>query len=598
MMLHMMPLALVLSATEPLRSDLPTIARKYAERIGAPASLPAVRPVRLRWHIRRFGLEGTMASELGRSRGRIHAETPPLSETTIIDQERVVRQEVNGQVTDVGGLDRADALSTLSIDTGAWLLDATKLEQMPPDDQGRPRLRLDLPAPVELTFSSEGDLEKRRVMRGDEAEETEYSDWGTVGGRRLSRHVVVHERNIVEPIEMSLTRVEPLPEKAAFPLPTAREDVHLPAGVDRIELPLSLIHDRWLLASVDIGGRSALFLVDTGASSTVIDDTFATELGLAFSGKLTQKAGLFPVFRFVRTKEARVGGARVDPQTIVAVDMAHSPLGTFFPGVLGILGFDFLSRFVFVVDYPASRLSFVRRSAFRPQPDDAPIPCTLDGTDAVVDAKVGGESARFLVDTGSGGGILVMHVAGQKALVSADASRFYDPEGTHFGSGAPAGTWPARADFTLGPFVWHRAPMAVLDEGTAKGSSFEQGGNIGAGYLRHFRMSVDLAGGRLWLAQGIPFRDRPLATYGLQLDRRQGRIVVRSVAVDGPATRSGLKKGDEVISVNGLGGGGGRFLERALENPGAGELLELVVRRDEHERDVELRAEPLPGGKN
>jgi len=92
------------------------------------------------------------------------------------------------------------------------------------------------------------------------------------------------------------------------------------------------------------------FLLDTGATHTVIDPALARELRLPVIGK----ASLTTVLdvrqdQLVRLKRVRVGGSEISELGAVIDWLDQVKLKA--PGIRGVLGEDYLSNFDFLIDY-------------------------------------------------------------------------------------------------------------------------------------------------------------------------------------------------------------------------------------------------------
>jgi hypothetical protein len=333
--------------------------------------------------------------------------------------------------------------------------------------------------------------------------------------------------------------------QAPPPLPPARS-----GPTQSVELPLSLVHQRYTQVSVVVAGQPEIFLLDSGASNNVIDRGLVAQRGWARAGRQKLTGGLFQEIGWARVPALQVGDQAVGEQNWLELDLQGSTFAQAFPNVKGILGYDFLSDYTVQFDYPQARLRLLAQG-FQPHGEDQAVEARRDGTGLEVAVEVEGQKGFFTVDTGSGGGILVHHLPGQQEWVPPACRDLYDPQGAQFGSGK-AGTWPGRGSFKLGPFVWNPAPLEVVDEKTAEGASLSSDGNIGVAYWQHFRMTMDLPGGRLWLAQVTPFRSPRRATFGLPLKPEDGSWKVAPLPSGGPAAQAGVLPGDVVTAVNGV----------------------------------------------
>ncbi|SFO97038.1 Aspartyl protease [Amycolatopsis arida] len=99
-----------------------------------------------------------------------------------------------------------------------------------------------------------------------------------------------------------------------------------------------------------------LFVLDTGASMTVLDEGLAGELGLPPTGRERPVSGVLGQQQAttVRVDRWRLGDIPLDAAEIATIDLPDTGSGT---ELRGLLGSDVLSRFgQIVVDYDADKL--------------------------------------------------------------------------------------------------------------------------------------------------------------------------------------------------------------------------------------------------
>src|SRR5262245_4652341 len=151
----------------------------------------------------------------------------------------------------------------------------------------------------------------------------------------------------------------------AAPLLAAERSAPVTVG---FELKANLI-----VVDTKIDGVSKRFVLDTGASATVIARELAKELALKSIEKHSARgAGGDVEVSLVAVKSLDVGGAVVHDVTCAASDISgiEERLGGHIDGVLG---FNFLSRFKLTIDYKAKKLILDR------YPEKASAPDRVDG---------------------------------------------------------------------------------------------------------------------------------------------------------------------------------------------------------------------------
>jgi hypothetical protein len=119
------------------------------------------------------------------------------------------------------------------------------------------------------------------------------------------------------------------------------------------------LRDRYLIVvQTTVNGVGPFsFLLDTGATHTVIDPDLARLLGASVIGE----ASLTTVSdvrkdRLVRLKQVRVGDSEVSELGAIIDKLDDVKLKA--PGIRGVLGEDFLSNFDFLIDYKKRSLRF------------------------------------------------------------------------------------------------------------------------------------------------------------------------------------------------------------------------------------------------
>jgi len=140
-----------------------------------------------------------------------------------------------------------------------------------------------------------------------------------------------------------------------FALPVAVFAQLVPSGQT---VPFKL-HDGYLMiVQTTVNGAGPFsFLVDTGTTRTVIDPALAGQLQapvvgeVALTGALHQRQD-----KLVLLKELRLGEASVSGPGAVVDKIARQKLLA--PGIRGVLGEDFLSRFDILIDYKHRSLCF------------------------------------------------------------------------------------------------------------------------------------------------------------------------------------------------------------------------------------------------
>lgn len=117
-----------------------------------------------------------------------------------------------------------------------------------------------------------------------------------------------------------------------------------------------------VFVDVTIGGEGPhTFLVDTGASTSAIDDDLVEELGLEETGQTAQLSGVIGdgSVRLYTVEQWSIGDFALEGETIGAVDLGGAAEGSGAVQFSGLLGSDQLSRFGAVtIDYAGQTMTF------------------------------------------------------------------------------------------------------------------------------------------------------------------------------------------------------------------------------------------------
>ena len=163
----------------------------------------------------------------------------------------------------------------------------------------------------------------------------------------------------------------------------------------------------WILLPVTIEGKKANWILDTGASSTVLDSTYAAERGLAWGEPVRVTGATRSTFvRTLHIPEIEVAGLSFNPGPVAALDLRGIVRGRLGVDVQGILGKEFLEDYVTRIDYANGRVSFHDPVLFHYQGQGKVAGEGLtDGLFTVPVAVDGGQMGRWAVDTGAAGSL-------------------------------------------------------------------------------------------------------------------------------------------------------------------------------------------------
>jgi hypothetical protein len=362
----------------------------------------------------------------------------------------------------------------------------------------------------------------------------------------------------------------------------------------------------WLEASLD-GGPPQDFLLDTGASVTVLDSTFAATHGIRAAGSMTT-AGVgsqgSAAFATVGTLAVRgADGDGVEVRDLQVGVMSVNPVFAryFWRDMAGILGYDFISRFVVTIDYDRGVLELHDPATFAYAGHEAPLPMKLNGVVPSVEGVLDGRwRGDFRLDVGSSSTV-DLHAPFAKSNDIERRLRHPRPV-TGAGFGGQFATVLGRLHrMAIGPYEWSDPMVLVARVAAGSASAFASedfAGNIGNRVLERFRVTLDYEHRRIWLEPGRRYADRDAFTRtGLLLGWYEDHIEAESVLPGSAAARAGVREGDRVTAVEGraMAEWTPMALDELFERGPDGRRVAITVTRDgrAHALQMKLR-EMLP----
>ncbi len=609
-----LPLLLAVPAA---RADIDPAARAVVERyvgaMGGQAYLD-LRAVHTRSTLQAFGMSGRLESWVVRpDRSASRFEIGPMKMGTGYDGTTGWRTDAGGKVLRLDGKDLEEVKGGLWIEGGAWLRpdqgggkvawvgeesDSTGryavLELTPPAGRAR-RAYFDLGSGLLVKEVSKND-QRTLVSRLD--------DYRSVGGIRMAyrstTEIVGAPMNTLQTTVDSVWLDEDVPAATFRPPDDVAAVRYLKtAGVARLPFEYRSRHV-WLKASVNDGPPED-FIFDTGASITVLDSAYAARIGLATEGlQQGQGAGAVGSASFAVVPKLRVEAADGDGVELqdlrVAVLSVNSVLAPYFwRDCAGIVGFDFISRFVDEIDFDRELLTLYDPATFRYAGPGQAVPMTLAGHTPVVRMKLDDSlSGDFRVDVGSGSTV-DLHTPFVKQHGLAGHAPFIEVTGGGFG-----GTFTTRMvrmkKLELGPFAW-ADPLVSLSQATAGAfTSEDYAGNLGNRILERFKVTLDYERRQMWLEPGARYARRDvLARGGAQLARTADTVRVMSVLPGSAAAKAGLRAGDVITALDGqpIAGMGPNDVSAVLDEGAEGSTHTLDLRRDGKAKRVKLKLKEL-----
>jgi hypothetical protein len=203
--------------------------------------------------------------------------------------------------------------------------------------------------------------------------------------------------------------------------------VTFPSDQREVVLPLTFDGRLLFTDAVKINGQNVgTFIVDTGAMVSVLDRAAALKLGLtpdkcwsAMAQSQPRPDGLY------RIDSLDAGGVSIRNHVIGVVDLSSVRRGSHRQNIAGVIGADVWATMPFTIDYQQRQLIFHARQHFRPPTGSDSVESSIALRDElkvpdpfaranpragapIVPVKINGEVVDGVIDTGSGGSIMLL----------------------------------------------------------------------------------------------------------------------------------------------------------------------------------------------
>ncbi len=332
---------------------------------------------------------------------------------------------------------------------------------------------------------------------------TTYDDVRAEGGRTFAHHWHTDNAYAHTTSDTKITAfdVAPVADTDVAMPPSRRQLVTFPAGVRSAELPVHFGRSH-VVVRIVVAGRGLDFLLDTGASGIVIDETVARELGLPFHGQRSAvTAGRYTTARTV-IPEIRVGDLVMKDVAAQIVPQGwNEAIGI---KTVGLLGFDFLAELGVSIDYEKQRVTVVPELAYVAPSDphaialDVRIGTGQPLTTAAINGVIG---ERFLLDTGGAGPLLVYDYFARRhpeALVDEHGAGARSRPAHIYGIGGEIQTRPYQlASVKLGNVNFSDViAYRIASKGAYASATDAQ---IGPEFFKLFTLGLDYANNRVYL---------------------------------------------------------------------------------------------------
>lgn len=347
-------------------------------------------------------------------------------------------------------------------------------------------------------------------------------------------------------VASATSRAQPVPKPAAAP----------------VSIPFELV-TRHVIVKVRINNSRPLsFVFDTGDKVGIVDLARAQELGLnlhgqvhvggAGSGQLTGS--------LVQGANWTLPGLEGFSQPVTLALPFDRLAARFGHDFDGIIGSDFIKRFVVEIDYPARVIRLHDKDTFTYTGAGESIPIRLDSQGhPILEAEVtpigsAPVKGKYVLDIGSGNS-LALHspFVAEHGLLDANLKTIRT-----IGAGGAGGQTLGRtgrvAELKIGKFKISNPTVFFSQDKAGAFANTALAGNIGQQIASKFRVFLDYAHERVILEPAASFADpfeRAHSGMALSAEGKDFNIFrIMDVLEDSPASEVGLQKDDILVKVD------------------------------------------------
>ncbi len=548
---------------------------RWARALGGRDSVTQTRVVHAEYRLQAYGLEGTL-DEWAHADGwrRSEVDLAGLFTTTQVrGPGGAWTRDQNAKVSDLAGFNLQNEITEAYLASWSHLAPgrmAGEVTILDPDPEtGAPRLRIapegGLPAVFVLDPATGLPLSRRMPSRRDETVTT-YADWRDCGGVRLPGRLRQSDGPAENDLVLELVRCEALTEApdGTFGKPReAGDDVVFAAGDAARAIPLDLDGVHLMVQGRINGSRPLDLILDTGAGATVIDRALAAELGFELTGKIMGSGAgeKMPEVNFLADATTSLPGVEVRGQTIVAIDLRGIIEDRFGRPVDGILGYDFISRFVMTVDYENARVDLVRPAQRPYGGGGAVVPIRIVDSQPHCDVVLhpaGREPLHcdLMIDTGSGNALDLSRAFTDEHDLLATLAASVPFTGGYGIGGETTSLLGRLAAVELGGLTLAEPLVRFERDAAGEGAAPSHAGILGGRLLSRFTVTFDYVQQRMILEPNAAF-GRRTEECGAGIVLGTGgrgdwhRFTVLHVTEGSPAAAVGVAPGDVIAAVDG-----------------------------------------------
>jgi len=418
---------------------------------------------------------------------------------------------------------------------------------------------------IKWIIDQDTSLPIQTIIRGAEAEQvTAYSEWQHSSGVFTPQHLVIKEKDkpdsdyrIAAPVQL-----EPAGASTFAPIKQKSSDVIM--AKSSVELPFTMEANHIILQAQVNGSAPIGFLVDTGDDHESINTPRAAAFKLSSYG-LTASYGGGNLAQFSLASGATFlfPGMELHNQHVDLLDQTGLEKALGIP-LGGILGYDFLSRFIVEIDYEAKIMTLHKPSAWHYTGHGFVVPITFDSGIPYFETQISVPTqpaipAHMCMDFGAADTMTFNSPFVQKhslVRLAGTDTRATKPAGLENQFFAQTNMRGHIDELRVGGLVARSIPVSFSANTSGAYSDDVFDGTVGEGIYTRYRVFLDYPHHRVIFEPtaktSSPFPERK--TFGLTLIANGDDLhifLVTGIRAGSPAEKEGFLKGDIITGLDG-----------------------------------------------
>ena len=424
--------------------------------------------------------------------------------------------------------------------------------------QGKPvdvlQVKFDNGSSYEYLVSQEGALLAIRATVSGRKTLTVFEEWRMVRGVRFpfANHVTGDAPSDASSTTVEELDLEPTFQDALFAAPRSPGSNLFPGKLASSGwLPFEYFGENRIFLPVMLNGHEVSAMLDSGASSTVIDRAFAESLGLQAKGQMTAEgAGGTSTMAVVEGTTLEIGGMKMPPQPLVALDLKSLEHRLGHPLVF-ILGNEVFQNSIVDIDFADHRIAFRDPGQFTAPADAQVVAAESDHGTHTIGVQIEGTPATLEFDLGNGNPLVLYPRFWERAGFLGSRKSSTKLSGGFGGTSIQKVVMVHSLGLASTKFGSIPAQLAGRESAAAKAGELD--GNLGIPILSRFHLIVDFPHDRVLFAPPVdaaqPFR---MNRSGFTLEPTDTGAKISYVAPGSPGEIAGLASGDTIIAVDGI----------------------------------------------